>query len=219
MKNKCACILGATGLVGSQLLHLILADDRFDEVKIFVRRDCGIIHPKLKQHIIDFDEASTYTSALNGDVLFSCLGTTLRVAGSKEAQYKVDVSYQLEFAKTAANNGIKNYVLVSSAGANAKSRVFYSRIKGELENAIMQLDFDKISVIQPGILKGKRTEFRLGERIGIAAMAMFGMIPALGAYRPIPDFMVAKAMINAFFKQKEKVKKYALGQVFELGEG
>ncbi len=218
MKKISACILGATGLVGNQLLHLLLEDERFAEVRIFVRRDCGIIHPKLKQYLIDFDAPEMYENDIIGEVLFSCLGTTLRVAGSKEAQYQVDFTYQLEFARLASKNGVEKYVLISSAGANEKSKIFYSRIKGELEKAILKLTFNQISILQPGILKGKRSEFRLGERIGIAALAMFGMIPLFAGYRPIPALLVAKAMINACLNQKEKVKIYTLKKVFLLGE-
>jgi len=154
--NKTAIIIGATGLVGANLLSQILKDNTFSKVKIFVRRTTGIIHEKLEENIIDFDKIEEIKEKISGDVLFSCLGTTLKQAGSKSKQYMVDFIYQHEFAKHASENGVSEYFLVSSAGANPKSIVFYSRIKGELEEAVKELKFSKISIMQPSVLSGER---------------------------------------------------------------
>ncbi|MCK5731012.1 MAG: NAD(P)H-binding protein, partial [Draconibacterium sp.] len=109
-----ANIIGATGLVGKQLIQLLLEDDNFDKVRIFVRRNSGLNHPKLKQHIVKFSESKTWRKYLKGDVLFSALGTTIAQAGNRSAQYEVDFSFNLNFAKIAKQNNITNYVLVSS---------------------------------------------------------------------------------------------------------
>ena len=214
-----ALMIGATGLVGKCLSEKLIADGRFEKVKVFVRRSTGKQHVKLEEHIIHFDQPAQWQQFVRGDVLFSTLGTTLRKAGSKEAQYKIDYTYQYNFARIAAQNGVPDYVLVSSAGASPQSKIFYSRMKGELEQAVKELPFHYIQIIQPGILAGKREEFRSGERIGIAALSLLHHIPGLGAYKPIDACMVAQAMINAFFIKGQRVNTYTLGEVLKLAEG
>ena len=156
---------------------------------------------------------------LVGDELYSALGTTIKKAGSKEAQYKIDFTYQYEVAKAAAKNGVKKYLLVSSAGANYKSGNFYLRIKGSLDEKVQQLNFEKIRIFRPSILVGLRSEKRLGESIGIKiAGTITKIIPALKKYRPIKASQVAEAMIkickshvlrkNKIFTSLKKYLKY-----------
>ena len=214
--NKTAIIIGATGLVGSKLLQQLLADDAFAEVKIFVRRATGIQHPKLAEHIINFDQFAGVRNQVTGDVLFSCLGTTLKQAGSKEKQFKVDFTYQYEFAQAASENGIPAYVLVSSASADASSMLFYTKIKGQLEDAVKKLDFDKTIIIQPSILEGDRDNERLGEKIGATIINSLGKIlPFLKKYHSISGEQVAKAMIY-FYKEPgdDRVVVKKLGELF-----
>jgi uncharacterized protein YbjT (DUF2867 family) len=213
---KTALVIGATGLVGSQLLNQLLADARFENVKVFVRRSTGENHPKLEEHIVNFDAIDTWKQNLKGDVLFSALGTTLKQAGGKDAQYKIDFTYQYNVAKAAAENGVPQYVLISSAGASAQSRIFYSRMKGELENAVKALSFQHIHILQPGILQGHRPQPRPGERIGIALLSAAGVIPGLKKYRPIEDKTVAQAMINAAFREEKHIEVWTLENVFTL---
>ncbi|MGC9344211.1 MAG: NAD(P)H-binding protein, partial [Bacteroidales bacterium] len=129
---KTAIIAGATGLVGGHLLEQVLEDPYFDVIIIFVRRTTGIDHPKLTEHIVNFDTPDEWKDRVKGDILFSAMGTTLKQAGSKEAQKKVDYTYQYEVAKMAAAKGVQDYVLVSTPGASPGSMVFYIRIRGEL---------------------------------------------------------------------------------------
>lgn len=214
--NKTALIIGATGLVGSNLLKQLLLDNDFSSVKIFVRRATGITHPKLKEFIIDFDKLELSKGDITGDVLFSCMGTTLKQAGSKEAQYKVDFTYQYEFAKLAAENGVADYLLISAASSSSKSKIFYSRIKGELEDAIKQLTFSRISILQPSVLAGERSEKRIGEKWGAGIINMLGMVvPFLKKYRSIPGATVAHALIELYKKKEpEMTKTYKLDELF-----
>ena len=215
---KTAIVIGATGLVGSNLLQELLQDNRFGTVITFSRRASGIKNEKLQEHIIDFDKPENWQHHVKGDVLFSALGTTIGKAGSKEAQYKIDYSYQYQFAEAASANGVHTYVLVSSAGADPDSRIFYSRMKGELEQAVRKLPFQNIHLIRPGLLAGERNEKRIGEEIGYVVLNIFTKLPGLGKWKPIHGNTVAKAMINAAVKSdsksRAKVKTHTLNEVF-----
>ncbi len=198
--SKKAILIGATGLVGSHVLQLLLSDERYESVKVFHRRSTGISHSKLTEHIIDFDDQESWKPLVTGAHLFSALGTTLKKAGSKDAQYKIDYTYQYNFAKIASENGVSNYALVSSLGANPDSGSFYPRIKGELDEAVQELPFDNTLILRPSFLDGSRDEFRLGERIGIAIAKVVCKIPGLKKYHPIKAETVAKAMIEGLNK-------------------
>jgi uncharacterized protein YbjT (DUF2867 family) len=198
MMSNTAIILGATGLVGRHLVNLLLDDTRYKQVKVFVRRPLGFEHPKLVQHVIDFDHPEEWQELVTGDALFSCLGTTIRAAGSREIQYKVDYTYQYRGAKIAAGNGVSIYVLVSSSGANSASKFFYPRIKGELDRDVEKLPFHIIRILKPSVLAGERQEKRPGESLAVVlGNLLIPLIPPLKKYRPIPAAIVAKAMINA----------------------
>ena len=215
---KTAIVIGATGLTGTQLVAQLLKDSRFDTVKVFVRRSTGIKNAKLAEHIVDFNSPDDFKKLVTGDVLYSAMGTTLKVAGSKEAQYLIDYTYQYNIAKIAAANGVGTFVLVSAAGSNPSSKVFYSKIKGELERDVKLLPFDAIHIIRPGMLAGDRKEHRGGEKIGIAVMKLVSKIPGLGSLKPILGTEVAQAMINATFKDKQGIHSYSMGEVFKLAK-
>lgn len=167
---KTAIIIGASGLVGNELLHLLLADNHFEKVKIFVRKPLAINHPKLEQHAIDFDLIYKSTNLVKGDIVFCCLGTTIKTAGSKEEFKKVDYAYPFAFAKIAKQNGIEKFLIISSLGADKSASNFYLKVKGDIENALEQLKFKSLVILRPSMLLGNRTEFRLGETIGKVVM-------------------------------------------------
>jgi uncharacterized protein YbjT (DUF2867 family) len=215
---KHALLIGATGLVGSHLLQLLLDDDRFKSVTVFVRRSTGITHPKMAEHLIDFDKPTEWHHLVKGDVIYLALGTTLARAGSKEAQYKVDHTFQYQFARAASEHGVPELVLVSSAGAGKKSGFFYMRMKAELERDIEKLSFKKKVFIRPGALTGPRQEKRMGEKIGIGVLRLVNGLGLFRKYRPIHAAVVANAMINATMAQTNGVKIYELERVFELAE-
>lgn len=211
-----AVLIGASGLVGSKLVEQILAHPAYDELTVFVRRRVDISSPKLRQHRIDFDDLKSWEQLVQGDVLFSTLGTTIRKAGSKPAQYRVDYTYQYEFARAAARNGVSNYVLVSSAGANPGSKIFYSRMKGELERDISPLGFHSTSILQPSLLWGSRQEERVGEKLGYHILKGLNAVGLFRKYRPIDDKIVAAAMLNADLRADPGLKRYVLDEIFEL---
>lgn len=213
---KKAILIGATGLIGKALIGQLTNDTDYSEILLIARKKIENLPAKFKLIQVNFDEIEKYKSEITGDVLFSTLGTTLKTAGSKEAQYKIDFDYQFNVAKIASDNGVKNLVLLSSAGANSKSSIFYSRMKGELDEAVQNLKFDHVSIIRPSMLVGKRGEFRLSEKIVTPLAYIVNIIPFARKYRPIKDSIVARAMINAVKANESSYRIYELGGVFEL---
>lgn len=214
--EKTAVVLGATGLVGSQLVAEILADNAYTKVILLLRRSAGITHPKIEEHLVDFDNPDSWEQWVKGDVLFSAFGTTIKKAGSQVNQYRIDFTYQFEVARAAKKNGITRYVLVSSAGANVKSKVFYSRMKGELDEAVKALHFETTVLLKPSVLVGQRNEKRWGESWAIVLGKWLTCLPGLRAYKPIHASVVAKAMLQAAALKGTHV--FNLLEVFELAD-
>ncbi|RZK79076.1 MAG: NAD-dependent epimerase/dehydratase family protein [Pedobacter sp.] len=214
--NKTALVIGATGLVGSELVKLLIADSRFGRVIVFARKSTTVTAEKLEEHIIDFDKPESWSDLVKGDVLFSCLGTTLSQAGSKDAQYKIDYTYQYQFAQAAATNGVKTYILVSSAGADPKSMIFYSRIKGELERDVKKLPFNSVYLIQPSLLVGERENSRFGEKLSFRILTALNSFGLFKKYKPITGNTVAKALLNASIKAEKGHREITLDKVFDL---
>ena len=211
-----ALIIGATGATGSDLLNQLLNDPAFDRIDIFVRRPLEVQHEKLKTHVIDFNQPGQWKHLVKGDVLFSALGTTLKAAGSKEAQWKIDYEYQYQFAKAARENEVPNLVLVSAGNASPGSIFYYSKMKGKLEVAVKEMNFHKLDIFQPPLLVRKNTD-RSGE---IAALRIIRFLNKMGLFlsqKPLPTEVLAQAMINAaksknsgvFIHNAQAIWKYA----------
>lgn len=215
---KTAIIIGATGLTGSHLLQLLVGDLRYEHIVVFARRSTGLVHPKLEEHIVRFDHPEEWKHLVKGDVLFSALGTTLKAAGGKEAQYKVDVTYQLAFAQAAAENGVTAYVLISASGANAKSFFFYLRMKGELEDAVRTLPFTCTRIIEPGPIEGERATQRPFEQVSFRIVRFLNNLGMGRQYRPIQAAELAKAMRNAALDDEPGIQVIRLSAVFDLAE-
>jgi len=213
---KTAIIIGATGLTGTQLVDLLINDTRFNKILVFGRRSIEIQNPKIEEHIIDFDHPEYWKDLVQGDVLFSALGTTLKAVGSQDAQYRIDYTYQYQFAVAAASNNVATYVLVSSAAANPDSVNFYMRMKGELERDIKKLPFKHIQIIQPGPLDGDRKEYRKMERLSLKTLKYFNKLGLFNKYKPIHVRIVAQKMIAVSFSTETAPQTYTLEQVFEL---
>jgi uncharacterized protein YbjT (DUF2867 family) len=205
MKKKRAIVLGSTGLVGSHLVRQLLDDGRFEKVVAFSRRPSELAHPKLDQKIVDFENIADWSGLVKGDVLFSALGTTLKQAGSKAGEYKVDYTYQFQVARAASNNKVPVYVLVSSVGASEKSNIFYTRMKGELDRDVMKLAFEHIHILRPGLLVGKREKERGAEKISFRLIKGLNALGFFTKYKPVHANHVAKAMIKGSFIQGRQV--------------
>ena len=212
-----ALVIGATGATGKDLVQKLLADKDFEEVHAFVRRPLNIENDKLKSHIVNFEQPDEWKDLVKGDVAFSCLGTTLKDAGSKEAQRKVDYDYQYNFAKAAKENEVEDYILVSSYGANPKSKIFYSRMKGELEQSIKALHFNKLMIFQPGMLDRKDSE-RTGEVLGGKIIKFANKFGVFTQQKPLPTAVLAQAMINSSKIKSYGYSKIKLGSIFSFAD-
>jgi uncharacterized protein YbjT (DUF2867 family) len=197
-----ALLLGATGATGKDLLKLLLMDEEIHQVDVFTRRNPGVEHEKLKVHLIDFDNPDEWKSSVKGDVLFSCLGTTRKIAGSKEAQWKVDHTYQYQFAKIASENKVNGYVLVSAINAAAKSPFFYSKMKGQLDEDVKGLNFNKLIIFRPPLLLRGNAE-RPTEVQGARIIGFFNRLGLLKSQKPITTKRLAEAMIASVKVLKE----------------
>jgi uncharacterized protein YbjT (DUF2867 family) len=195
--RRTAILLGATGLVGSTCLQGLLSNPAYARVIVLGRRRLGGQHPKLEQHVFDFDQLAAHASLLEGDDLYVCLGTTRRKAGSKEAFRRVDFDYTVEAARLGAERGMAKLLLVSALGADARSSFFYNRVKGEAEEAVRSLPFREVHIFRPSLLLGERNDSRPMERAAIAVARGMGFLWSgpLRKYRPVTAEDVADAMI------------------------
>ena len=194
--TRSALVLGATGLCGGHLVDLLLEHAGFDPVVTLTRRALTRHHPKLRAHVVDFADPTSLTEHLQVDVVFCCLGTTIKKAGSQAAFRAADLELPLALAREARAAGVRQLIVVSSIGANPRSRIFYSRVKGELEAALSGLGFPSLTLLRPSILLGRRAESRPGEAVGQAVLGPLAplFVGPLRRYRPIAALDVARAM-------------------------
>ena len=208
-----ALIIGATGATGKDLVTQLLADDTYSEVHCFVRKPLTLTHPKLHAHVVNFETPEAWADLLRGDVAFSCLGTTLAVAGSKEAQWRVDYDYQYAFAEHCRQNGVPTFVLVSAAGAKAQSKLFYNRMKGQLEDAIKALGFPRLLIFQPSILIRSNSD-RGGENFTVKVFNFLNKLGILKRYRPMPTAVLAQKMRKEVATAPKGVHTFTLDKIF-----
>lgn len=215
MKKLKALVIGATGATGRELVNLLINDEDFNQVSIFVRKAPDLEHEKLKIHIIDFNEIIKHKELIKGDILFSSLGTTKKEAGGKQRQYIIDYTYQYEFAKIAAENGVDQLSLVSSIGANPKSFMFYPKMKGELESDVKKLKFKKIDIFQPPILIRQPEIIRKAEKKAISIIQKLNKLGILKSQQPLMVSNLAERMVKtAKTNSKEKVNTYLPKELF-----
>ncbi len=190
--QKTALVAGATGLVGRELVGQLAAHPAYVKVVMLTRRRSSAPSPTVEPVVVDYERLDAAAASLVADDVFCALGTTIRAAGSQAAFRRVDHDYVLQVARRARAQGARHFLLVSSLGANPASRVFYNRIKGEVEAAIQELGYPSLTIVRPSLLLGPRAEFRLGE----ALAKPFGILMPR-RYRPVHARAVAATLIEA----------------------
>lgn len=196
MENKTALVFGATGLIGSHLLEVLLRSDEYKKVISISRRRLEVTDHKLEQRIVNFDQLETHEELFDVDTIFCALGTTMKKAKTKEQFVKVDFDYPLALANLAKKTGVQQFFLVTAMGANQHSRIFYNQVKGNIEVAIKELSFPTFYIIRPSLLIGKRAETRLAEDLSQVITKRLPRLfkGPLQKYKPNQAEAVASAM-------------------------
>jgi uncharacterized protein YbjT (DUF2867 family) len=220
MDEQTAVVIGATGLTGNLVVGELLKDNNFKTVRVLVRRNINIIHPKLQQEIVNFNDIDDYTRKFGeGEVIFCCIGTTQKkVKGDKILYKKIDYDIPVNAATIGIPKGYKKFLIISSIGANENSSNFYLRLKGKTENALKEFPFFSLSIFQPSIINGNRNENRIGEIIAQTVMDIlsFLFIGPLKKYRAIGANKIARAMVQASKLKKRGVGYYRHDEIMEL---
>jgi uncharacterized protein YbjT (DUF2867 family) len=195
-----AVIAGATGLVGGELVKLLIGAKEYDNVTVLVRRRINLAHPRLTQLVMDYEKLGELSNELfEGADVYCALGTTMKKAGSKPSFERVDYHYPMELAKLAKRAGAERLMLVSSIGANANSMFFYTKVKGRLERDLQALSLRSLHLFRPSLILGDRGEFRFGERMAarLSDWGSFLYAGPLGKYKPVRAETIAQAMVSA----------------------
>lgn len=208
-------LIGATGATGKFLVHHLLGDERIEEVKIFVRKSTLIRHRKLKEFVMDFDKMNDWKHEMIGDVAISCLGTTLKQAGSKENQWIVDYDFQYHFAQLCKQNNVPKFVLLSSMNANEDAIFFYSKMKGRLESEVKKLNFDALDIVQPGILIRPNSD-RLGERFAEKVIGVLNKLGVFRSYRATHVNDLAWVIKELSVKKEKGTRMVSLTEIVQL---
>lgn len=216
---KTALIIGSTGLTGSHLLQQLLDSKQYDKVISF-SREVEVEHPKLVNHIVDFDKPEEYCDMVKGDDFFCTIGTTIKQAGSKEAFRKVDFVFPKNFAQCAMDNGVSQFLIISALGADSKASNYYMKTKGEIEDFLKQSTFKSVSIMQPSLLLGNRKEFRFAEKIGGAVMKLlsFAFVGSLAKYKAIESTTLANALFIIAQKNTPGFTVYESDKIQEIGK-
>ncbi|MBT8181792.1 MAG: NAD-dependent epimerase/dehydratase family protein [Eudoraea sp.] len=219
MAQKTAIILGATGLCGSILLKILLKDNRYKKVKLFSRKTVGIMDEKLQEHIIDLLRLSDQESDFLADEVFCCIGTTRAKTPDKDFYKKIDYGIPVDAAALCKKNKIGTFVVISSLGANAESRVFYTKLKGQMENALVSMGIPKIHILQPSLIAGHREENRPGEWFAKKVFTILNtfLVGPFRKYRSVTPQAIARSMVWLANNSYERVK-IPSDKIVKLGE-
>jgi len=220
MKKK-AIVAGASGLVGGYCLEELLKDSQYGKVTILVRKSLGLRHPKLQEIVVDFDQMEKVANRLVADDVFCCLGTIRKNSPTPEAYRKVDLDYVLKLARIVSQKKASQFLVVSSMGANPQSSIFYSRLKGEMEEAISRVKFKEVHIFRPSFILGEegRKERRPSEKILEVLLKPFSFLFSgpFRKYRPIHAKTIARAMVRAAFQDRPGVHVWESDQIEKLG--
>jgi uncharacterized protein YbjT (DUF2867 family) len=217
MNKRSVAIIGASGLVGGELLSSLILDDHFEQIHLLNRRPLGITHPKITEHIIDFSDNEALRQSLkNVGIIFCTIGTTLKkVRGDKRLYRQIDFEIPLKAALIGKELGMEHFLLVTAFSANSKSRNFYLRLKGEIEEAISSLHLSSFSIFHPSVLLGKRKEFRPAEWLAIKLLLLVDWVFPFN-YRSVKASIVANAMIRAAIENKKGQYVYNRKEMYLL---
>ncbi|MDF2669237.1 MAG: NAD-dependent epimerase [Paenibacillus sp.] len=214
-----ALIVGASGLIGHELLQLLLQHSGYEKITAVVRTSLDVVHPKLEQRVIDFEQLHALPEELirNSD-LFCTLGTTMRKAKTKSNFLRVDYEYPMTLGRLAQRYGAAQLLIVTALGADSGSRFFYNQVKGKVEEDLKQLSLPSLRIFQPSLLLGERQEFRLGERISMSLAKRLSFVFAgkLGKYKPVAAAAVAKAMLHEARMRQRGTRTYTSDEIFQL---
>jgi uncharacterized protein YbjT (DUF2867 family) len=218
--TKTALVVGASGLVGRALVFELLKSKDYLKIIVLVRTDLVLKHPKLEQHIIDFDNLQNYSNIINADDVFCCLGTTYSQTPDKALYRKIDLVYPLTVAKIALQNQASHFIMVSAMGADKNSKIFYNRLKGEAEEAILQLNYPSISIVRPALLLGSRKKIRPVEQLAQYIFMVINplMIGPLKMGKAIKAEIVARAMLKLAKQSKKGKQIYMNNELFDLAK-
>lgn len=217
---KTAIVLGATGLTGNILLNMLLDDDRYAGVLVFARNSCNIKHPKLQEYIVDLFELQRYSEKFKANEVFCCIGTTKSKSSDKTVYAKIDYGIPVTAAELCKKNGISTFIVISALGAKKKSKIFYNRIKGQMEAAVLSQNLRYTYILQPSLINGEREEFRLGEYILKLLMKLIKPVLRFGElnrYKPIHPETIAKCMVWLANNEYD-IKRIKSNKIQELGE-
>lgn len=213
--NKTALLLGATGLVGTELLHILLKAPQYAKVIILTRKRMKMESPKLEQIIVDFDQLSNYKEYFHVNDVYCCLGTTIKKAGAKDAFRKVDYEYPVTAARLAKECQVEKFLIITAMGANPNTKIFYNRVKGEVEETIKSIGIPSLHFFRPSLLLGDRKEFRFGEKLAsvLSPIYSFLLVGTLRQYKPIQARDVALAMYKTSMESATGTHTYLSNQI------
>ena len=216
---RTALVAGASGLVGSHVLHLLLEDPEYLRVTVLARRALPTTHKRLEQRILALDVLAQMPDFPRVHDVFCCLGTTIKRAGSQEAFRKVDYAYVVELARVAVRHRASQFLAVTAIGADPRSRVFYNRVKGEAEEALRRLSFEGMHLFRPSLLLGRRAERRPAEWMAmmLSPLISWAFMGSLARYRPIKALVVARAMVRVAREGGRGVRVYESDEIRRLG--
>jgi uncharacterized protein YbjT (DUF2867 family) len=220
LNTRSALVVGASGLVGRHLLGLLLAEESYSRIIMLTRKSLGFEHPKLLEYVVNFEQLEKHQDLIKGEDVFCCLGTTIKTAGSQEEFRKVDFTYVVQTAAISKRNGARQFLVISSLGADIHSRIFYNRVKGEMEAAVAKIPFESVRIFRPSLLLGDRRESRPAEAIGkffVKAISVLLFIGGMRRYSAIHAETVAKAMLRAAKQKLDGVETIESEEIQSLG--